>query len=611
MTLGELIRPNKRQRALSRFGRRHRWAVPNNPRSWAVAGVGLALGLALWSESLHQFRLDDAGPLGILGAIPLLYVASLVTLAGVFGLELARERPRDLVVGLAVTCLVVVMFSVPNVVDGTSMMPVGYIHVGFVEYISEHHSVLKVYDARFSWPAFFAAGSLLTSIAGLPDARPLLEWSPVFFELLALPPMLLLARSILGRGRAAWLAVILYFTGCWFAQDYFAPQAMVHVLYLSVMAVLFWTSSGAREGLLRTARSRGWRVLLSHRPDSPAGLSDASAFGIQLALTVIVAAMVVTHQLTPIGFTIQLVVLSVLGATRYRALWLVTLLLCVAWFSYGATDFWLGHLQGLVTNLGDVDKAVDRGLTSRVSAGDPTYLQMQQLRTFWSGLYLALGAIGGLVLLRRHSPLALATGAAAVAPFALIALQSYGGEIFLRCFLYAMPFLAVLTAAALSPMLRFPPVFGAGTVARGLLIAAVVAMATLGLVSARGVNVAFEWVRPDAVAAAEFVTQTAPHGSTVALVESFTPLGYADIETMKVKKLKKDCELRLVECTGELKPEYFFISREQEKIGQLRMRLPDGWLMKDGSRALQSAGYQIVFERPDAIVLRAAPGQVP
>jgi hypothetical protein len=345
--------------------------------------------------------------------------------------------------------------------------------------------------------------------------------------------------------------------------------------------------------------------------------------------------MVVTHQLTPIGFTIQLAVLSVLGATRYRALWLVAFLLLVAWFSYGATDFWRGHLAGLMANLGKVDAAVDRGLTSRVSAGDPTYLQMQQLRTFWSGLYLILGAIGELVLLRRRSPLALAAGAAGVAPFALIALQSYGGEIFLRCFLYAMPFLAVLTAAALSPMLRLPPVFRVGTafrvdtafrldtafrvdtafrlntVARGLLIATVVAVATLGLVSARGVNVAFERVNPDAVAAAEFVTQTAPRDSTVALVEAFTPLGYADIETMKVKKLGKDCELRLVECAGELKPDYVFISTEQEKFGQLRMRLPDGWLMKDGSRALQSAGYQIVFERPDAVVLHATQGQVP
>jgi hypothetical protein len=596
VTLGELARPNK-----PRLGGRYRWEEPNN----AITGVGLAAGMALWYASLDRFRLDDAGSLGILDAIPLIYVASLMILAGVFGLELARERPRELAIGLTVACLVVVMFSVPNAVDRTSMMPAGYVHAGFVEYISEHHEVLRTYDARFYWPAFFAVGSLLTGIAGLPDARPLLEWSPVFFELLALPPVLLLARSVLGRGRAAWLAVILYFTGCWFAQDYFAPQAMAHVLYLSVMAVLFWTSSGAREGLLRTARTRGWRMLLSHRPDPPAGLSDASAFGIQLTLTVIVAAMVFTHQLTPIGFTIQLAVLSVLGATRYRALWLVAFLLCVAWFSYGATDFWRGHLEGLMASLGDVDAAVDRGLTSRVSAGDPTYLQMQQLRTFWSGMYLALGAIGGLVLLRRRSPLALAAGAAGVAPFALVALQSYGGEIFLRCFLYAMPFLAVLTAAALSPMLRAP------AVPRGLLIATVVAVAALGLVSARGVNVAFERVDSDAVAAAEFVTEAAPHGSTVALVEPFTPLGYADIETLKVRKLGRDCELRLVECAGELRPDYVLISREQERFGQLRMRLPEGWLMKDGSRALRSAGYQIVFERPDAVVLRAAPGRAP
>ncbi len=70
---------------------------------------------------------------------------------------------------------------------------------------------------------------------------------------------------------------------------------------------------------------------------------------IQLALTTIVAAMVVTHQLTPLGFILQLGLLSLLGATRYRALWLVALIGFVGWFSYGAEDFWRGHWPGWST----------------------------------------------------------------------------------------------------------------------------------------------------------------------------------------------------------------------------------------------------------------------
>ncbi len=174
------------------------------------------------------------------------------------------------------------------------MTPAGYVHAGFVEYIGRRHEALAGYDARFDWPAFFAAGAVLVHMAGLPDALPLLTWAPIFFELLALAPMLLLARSVLGRARPAWLAVVLYYAGSWFAQDYFSPQAAGHLLYLSSMAVLFWTISGRPAGRPpesrppesrppedRTVAGRTveeLRYRLVRRPESPPGLSDTGAW---------------------------------------------------------------------------------------------------------------------------------------------------------------------------------------------------------------------------------------------------------------------------------------------------------------------------------------------
>lgn len=579
--------------------------VPARP-SWldpqtatTLAGLGLAGGLWWWS--LSRFDLDAAGAVGIIGVAPWSYLAAIAVLAALFGYQLSRDQARTLPLALIVGALVVVLFSVPNLADGTAMTPTGYVHAGYVDYIGDHQEVLRFYDARFDWPAFFAAGSILTGLAGMSDALPLLTWAPLAFELLAMAPVLLIARCLVGRGRTAWLAVVLYYAGSWFSQDYFAPQALSHLLYVSSMAVLLWTAGGGSGGL--PARRGGLRAFLTDRPQPPPGLSDRTALGIQLGLTGVLAAMVVTHQLTPIGFIIQLGVLSVLGATRYRALWLVGLLLFVLWFSYGAEDFWRGHLAGLVDNVGKVESSLDRGLTSRVSTGDPIYLRMQLVRTAWSGLFLLAGAVGGVVLLLRgRGRLAITVGALAVAPFTLIALQSYGGEIFLRCFLYAMPFLAVLCAIALSPLLRLPGP------ARAATVAGVVLAASLALVTTRGVNVAFERVSPDALAAARVVTAAGDRYPQVAVVQSFAPLGYADIDVQRVGMLGPDCETRLVACALEKQPDAILLSLEQEKAGRLREGLPEGWLMRDGVDLLvDAAGYRMVFSRPGAVVLEKTP----
>jgi len=577
------------------------------------AFAGVAIAIAFWWFSLGRFDLDGAGATGMIGVVPWTYLVAVGILAVLFGWQLSRPQPRTVAIGTVVVALVVVLFSVPNLVDGTGMTPTGYIHAGFIDYIGRHHAILPQYDSRFDWPAFFAAGSVLAGMAGLPNVLPLLVWAPVVFELLALAPMLLLARSVLGSDRTAWLAVVLYYGGSWFAQDYFAPQAVGHLLYLSSMAVLCWTVSGsradvpvaggsrrdARGGSLWVGRGSLWAGRAG-RPGLPAGLSDGGALAIQLVLTTVAAAMVIDHQLTPLGFIIQLGVLSLLGATRFRAFWLVVLLLFVTWFSYGAKDFWLGHLDELIGNLGQLDSSVNRGLTSRVSSGEPLYLRMQMLRTLWSGLFLLLGLAGGLVLLRRRNRLAVATLALALAPFSLIALQSYGGEIFLRCFLYAMPFLAVLAATALSPLFRL------ATSARAATVAVVVLVAALGLVTTRGVNVAFERVSPDALAAAKWISAGAPSHPSVAVVETFVPLSFSRIEVQRVSPLGVDCELRLAECALAQRPDQILLTEEQEKYGRLRMRLPAGWLMTDGvSQLIDGAGYRIVFDRPDAVVLQA------
>jgi hypothetical protein len=304
---------------------------------------------------------------------------------------------------------------------------------------------------------------------------------------------------------------------------------------------------------------------------------------------------------------ILLVILTVLRATRYRTFWLVTALIFVAWFSYGARDYWSSNLNSILGNVGQVSKSVNKGLTSHVS-GNPAYEQMQFLRIVWSAAF-AVSALGGLALMFwRRSANTLTVGALAFSPFLLVAVQSYGGEVILRCFLYAMPFLAILVGTLAEPILEAarPPL-------RIAIVAPLTAVLALGLVVVRGANIPFERVRPLEMQMAAQLVHQVPHNAVIGVVEPFTPLQYVGVSEMKVPDLSTadpNCATDLAVCvTKTPNVQYLFLTKAQEARDQDRENLPSGWLLDAGVKQIVAGKQFTVIERnKDAVVLKRVPG---
>ena len=76
----------------------------------------------------------------------------------------------------------------------------------------------------------------------------------------------------------------------------------------------------------------------------------------------LVAAVVVSHQLTPLVTIGALMSMSVLGVTRHKLLWLAALLIFIAWFTYGASAYWQGHLGEVLRELGSVRSSLGVGV---------------------------------------------------------------------------------------------------------------------------------------------------------------------------------------------------------------------------------------------------------
>ncbi|WP_446215624.1 hypothetical protein [Micromonospora sp. IBHARD004] len=128
---------------------------------------------------------------------------------------------------------------------------------------------------------------------------------------------------------------------------------------------------------------------------------------------------------------------------------------------------------------------------------------------------------------RRQGDLGLLTLAGA--PFLLLAMQSYGGEILLRVYAFALPFMAILLAALLVPV--WP--------ARRRVLAALTAgsLSTVligAFFGARYGNEAFEQVRPADHRAVEWLYAHAPAGGLVRLGDLQRPLAGAGHRTVPV-----------------------------------------------------------------------------
>ncbi|MGK5172112.1 serine/threonine protein kinase [Geodermatophilus sp. CPCC 205761] len=566
-------------------------------RGRPVALAVLAAAVALWWLATRWTDLDDAGATGVVGVVAWPYVAAVVLVAAVAALHLSSRRPDPVVLGAAAVVLALIVYAFVNVTDGVAGVPTGWLHVGFADYIAENQQSFDGLDARASWPAFFTVAAQLVQLGGVADASAFLAFAPFVYNVLAIPAILVVARCVTRSGRLAWLAVFLYLGANWVQQDYFAPQATAFVLYLAVLATLLWEATAAPVAPLTGGLWSKALQVWKRRPGLPAGTTPGQSLARLAALVFIAAALVVGHQLTPISLVITAFLFALTGYTRHRRLWLVAALLFLGWFSYAASDYWVGHLDNVLGDVGQLFGNLDSAVSSRVVAGDETYQLMQNLRIGWSLLY-GLLALVGLWTIRRR-PDALLTGLLLVGAGALVAMQSYGGEVMLRTFLFAAPILAPLSALALKRL----------ATRRALVPAVVLAVVLTAWVmvgtAVRGVNVSFERVTADDVAAAQVLWDELDPGDTVGFLATAGAYGADRVGEYEPLVMDEEfCGTGALECALDRQPDFIVASRAQDAQRELAAGDPPGASTALADELVARGLYERIYSGPDAQVLR-------
>ncbi|MFH8345686.1 lipopolysaccharide biosynthesis protein [Streptomyces sp. NPDC018045] len=455
---------------------------------WALLVAALAL-FWLPLRGMGDADLDRMGGLGLISVLPAATLLGAVLLVLAFASALWLSRPRRALLAAVLVLTVVALHALPAVLEAEPRFPTAWQHLGFLDYIGRTGSAVPDLDARWSWPGFFAAARFLAEACGVTDFTEVLRWWPLTIQLLYLAPVLLLLKSVRAGWRAKWSATWLFALCGWVGQDYFSPQGFTYLLYLVFVAILLvW---------FRDPRVLGGRRRPGEAEVLPAGRGQRVALLAVLALLFL--ASVAGHQLTPF---VMLGVLTFLVLVRRTSLYGLPLLfgvMVVVWVGFLAEPYWSGHFDELFGGVGGIGGNVSSSVTGRIGGGDSTHKLVLYARVALAGGVLALACWG--VLRRRaagfseRSLLVLT-----FVPFLAFGMQSYGGEMALRVFMFALPGACVLGALALFPR-------AAGT-RRGLgplaaLLTGVVLVT--GFLVARWGNEPFERVRPGEVAAMDYV----------------------------------------------------------------------------------------------------------
>ncbi|MDT0437569.1 MULTISPECIES: lipopolysaccharide biosynthesis protein [Streptomyces] len=468
-------------------------------RAGAVLGGLLAVALLLYwvpAARLGEADLDRMGGLGLISVLPTATLAGAALLVVVFGslLRLGREHRALLLVTLLATVLS--LHALPAVVESEPRFATAWQHLGFLDYIDRTGSAVPDLDARWSWPGFFAVAAFVARACGVTDLTEVIRWWPTLIELLYLAPLFLLTRALRASWRARWTGIWVFALSSWVGQDYFSPQGFTYLLYLAFVALLLvwfraprvvWTRTRPGEREVEPAERRQKAVLL------------AVVIGL-------FAASVPAHQLTPFVMLGVLTVLVLLRRSELVGLPLLFAVLVIGWLGFMAEPYWSGHFDDLFGGVGGVGGNVSSSVSGRIEGGSPAHKLVLYARVALAGGVLALACWGWLRRRRlRYREVALPV--LTFVPFLGFGMQSYGGEMALRVFMFALPGAALLCGLALFPRTgatagereRDRPGLASGVaLLTGLLLMG-------GFLVARWGNEAFERTRPGEVAAMEYV----------------------------------------------------------------------------------------------------------
>jgi hypothetical protein len=585
-----------------------------------VAVLEAAVGL--WLFAIAGTKLDSMAGLGLLDALPIAFFGAVTLIIVGFAVAASQEGTSPTILGGYVVGLAVMLHGTTPLLYDVPRYPWTYKHIGVTEFIAAEGHVDRTLDVYQNWPGFLALGAWLSRATGLTPIH-FAAWAQLFFALAGIAALLFALRAVTDNPAVTWTAVWLFLITDWIGQNYYSSQSLGFLLSLIVLGLCLRYAPVAREPRAslgrRLARPRrgppAWleRIRRAGRPPrAEAVLSPRAALCVGAACY---AAIVVSHQLSPILLILQVAALTLLlgrvpvwvlgGMIALEAGWVA-----LAYPFVERLDL-LSFSPGAVPQSGF---SRDDGL-----AGVTVVLHS---RTALMAGIVGLAVVGA-IRAHRSGSLRPAVLALACAPAVAVALQPYGGEGVLRAYLFGLPWICVLAALALLPVHGRRP--GGRPVLSGLLACGVV-LGALFLLAYYGTEER-NYLTTDDVAVASWFERNAPAGASATLVlpvhagsltRNYAEFGgpgefaraLIDFPQFRGHQLgAQDVPaIRRLLASDDAKGRYVLFTPVQERVSRLYSVLPEG-SFDSLQRALENApDFALVYRRGRGSVFKYMPG---
>jgi hypothetical protein len=257
---------------------------------------------------------------------------------------------------------------------------------------------------------------------------------------------------------------------------------------------------------------------------------------------------------------------------------------------------------------------VDANVGERIRGSDD-HLLVLRTRFLMTAAVWALAVLGFLRLWReRGRPSYGLVAVLALSPFMLLGLQSYGGEVLLRVYLFGLPFVAFFAASLIYPTLRSGASWRATAVALGISVAL---MASFGV--ARYGNERADTFTREEVAAVEHLYGVAAPGSTLIAADENLPWKAKAYERhahlVVVNALGSDAgttrrEARLLArrvadfMTRDASRSYVIITRSQKAAVDVLGTAPRGSVARLEQAILRSKRFRVIYKNRDARIMK-------
>jgi hypothetical protein len=578
--------------------------------------------LFLWSFSLKAVDIRHMNSLGLVSVLPLSIIIALIILTISFCLTLRQPQMRTPMLLLHLVLLIFMLYSITILVEGEPGTASVYQRAGLTEYIMRTGSVDPTLDIYFNWPGFFALSAFVTRIAGYHDILNYAGWAPVFFNLIYLGPLYMIFSSATTDRRLAWLGLWFFCVTNWVEQDTFSPQGLDFFLYLVIIAMLLKWFNVSPTVQPRMGKQR-WQWLgrfafLAQQPYEWLTAADMlrtptesrQRTALLVILLVIFAFVVSSHPLTPFFLIASVTALVLFRRCTPRWLPILMAVMNVLWIIFMAQAFLAGHSNLVVGNVGQVGSNVSANVAQRVVQGDPEHTFIAEMRLIMTGFIWLLACLGGVRRMRKGRR-DITYVLLAVAAFPLIVTQQYGGEMFLRIYLFTLPLMVFFAAALFYTTHSFSI---RGTSPWMTIVVALVSIIFLGgFLFTRYGNENIDYMTFNELASVHYLYSIAPTNSLLIEAAHDTPWQSQDYEKYSFEVLTDvlpdavttnnvNAIVQFIE--GEQHPvAYVVFTRSQKATAYSFAGLPPGTLERLEDALLKSGKFKLIYSNPDAQIL--------